>query len=93
MSGLYSCSAIQNLIDKADALGYEMAPMSEGTLGYGSFVLIAPKCANPKKYYPHIVVEEVYLNEWSSAHKVRKCKKISKALETRIQKYADKVVE
>ena len=85
----YSCSAIQNLIDRADALGYTYAPISEGTLGYGKFVLIAPEHPNPEKIYMNIVVEEYYVNEWTSGHKVRRCAKLSKALQKEIQKASD----
>jgi len=84
-----SCSAVRNLIDEATARGWEYAPISEGTLGYGKFVLIAPECSIPGRCYPNIVVEEIYINEWSSGHKVRRCRKLSKQLQKEIQKASD----
>lgn len=92
MTGL-SCSAVQNLIDQAVALGYEYAPIREGTLGYGKFVLIAPEHPNPEKIYMNIVVEEYYVNEWSSGHKLRHCAKLSKALMKEIQKASDEYAD
>ena len=80
MTGL-SCSAIQNLIDEATARGWEYVPIHEGVLGYGKFVLVAPEHPNPEKIYMYIVVEEYYVNEWTSAHKLRRCSKLSKALQ------------
>ena len=88
MAGLFSCSSVRNLIEDACAKGYEYAPFAAESLGYGSFVLIAPEHPDPKKEYLNIVVEEVCLNEWSSGHKVWRCRKISKNLQRKIDKYA-----
>ena len=88
-TGPYSCSAIANLLDQATAFGYTYCPIREGTLGYGKFVLIAPEHPNPEKIYMNIVVEEYYVNEWTSAHHVRKCRKLSKQLLKEIQKASD----
>ena len=89
----WSCSAVQNLIDEATKRGWEYDPIREGTLGYGKFVLIAPEHPNQEKIYMNIVVEEYYVNEWTSAHKVRRCAKLSKKLIAEIQKYADEVID
>ena len=74
---LYSYKAIEQFYnEKLAPLGYEWFQLREGTLGIGDAVLISPD----EKHY-NFVVREVYLNEWSSAHTIRRCSKISKALE------------
>ena len=89
MAGLYNCESIRKLIAEACERGYEYAPFGPESLGFGSFVMIAPKHPEKNKYYMNIVVEEVYQNEWCSAHKVWRCRKISKNLQRKIQKYAE----
>ena len=84
MKGLYTCSAIAGLIENATGQGYELVQFKQESLGYGSFVLMAPR-----PDWENVVVEEVYLNEWSSAHKVRRCRKISKKLQKLIKEYED----
>lgn len=84
MKGLYSCSAIAGLIENAEQQGYELVQFKPESLGYGGFVLMAPR-----PDWENVVVEEVYLNEWSSAHKVRRCRKISKKLQKLIKEYED----
>ena len=84
---IYSCTAIQTLLELAKKNGYEKKDFADGCLGYGSFVLIAPECKIPGKINYHVVVEEVYINEWSSGHKVRNTRKISKAIQRKIDKY------
>ena len=61
---LYTCSAVENLFAKYDEIGgicYEVIP---GTLGYGLTICMADG-------YKSAVITEEYLNQWSSAHKVR----------------------
>ena len=86
-----SCSAVQNLIDGAIARGWGYCPIREGPLGYGKFVLVAPKHPDERKVYMNIVVEEYFINERSSGHRVRRCAKLSKALQKEIQKASDAV--
>ena len=82
MKGLYTCSAIAGLTANATGQGYELVQFRPESLGYGGFVLMAPR-----PDWQNVVVEEVYLNEWSSAHKVRRCRKISKKLQKMIEEY------
>lgn len=63
-SKLYNCTSVQELINKYLEREGIIYTIDEGVFGHGTLVLSAPKC----KY---CVVQEVYLNEWSSAHKVR----------------------
>ena len=61
---LYSCSAIDNLIQQYAEKGGVSYEIEEGVLGYGLTVCIADG-------YKSAVIKEVPLNQWSSAHKVR----------------------
>lgn len=74
---LYGYDVIERFYNEQLApLGYEWFQLRDGTLGLGDVVFISPD----DKHY-HFVVREVYLNEWSSAHTIRRTAKISKALE------------
>lgn len=82
MKNLYTLSSIDKLIHDCMEIGYAIETCREGVLGYGKVVLIAPD-----ERHWNFVITEVYLNEWSSAHSVRKCRTISKALQTEIDHY------
>jgi hypothetical protein len=75
---LYSCSAVEKLINAYVEKGGEVTEIEEGSLGYGFLILHG-------KGLKTTVVKEVYLNEWSSGHTIRKydeCpKKYKKVLE------------
>ena len=73
---LYASTAIDELITKALANNYELVQIEEGTIGHGFCVLLAPD----EKHY-NFVIREVYINCWTSAHTVRRCRKISAALQ------------
>ena len=80
---LYTASAIETAFDdKLAPLGYEWYQLREGTLGLGDVVFISPDDA-----HYNFVVREVYLNEWSSAHTIRRTAKISKALKQEMEQY------
>ena len=64
MTKLYSLSECEKLINKYVERGGEVYTIEEGCLGLGVMVLT---CHNLKT----TIIKEVYLNEWSSAHKVR----------------------
>ena len=71
---LYSTTAIQKWMDTMIAdYGYEMVQVEEGCLGFGHVLLY-----DPSEEYYHYVIKEVYLNEWSSAHTVRRTSTLSK---------------
>ena len=76
---LYTSTAIDELITKALANNYELVQIEEGTIGHGFCVLLAPD----EKHY-NFVIREVYINCWTSAHTVRRCRKISAALQKQI---------
>lgn len=68
----YSVSAIDSLLASAQKEGYTIVQIEEGTLGHGHILLLAPR---PDWYNAEI--QEVYINEWSSAHTVRMFGKFS----------------
>ncbi len=80
MARLYSCIAVENLMQRAVDLDYEIIEIDEGSLGYGHMILLSHQ-----EGYANVEICERYLNEWSSAHTIRKFSKISK----RIQKLID----
>lgn len=86
---IYTISSTENLInDLIENHGYEMIQLSEGCLGLGDCVMIAPD----DKHY-NFVIREVYVNSWTSGQTIRKCRKISKALQAEIDKALDEADE
>lgn len=81
-NGVYSLSVVDDLMQRCADLGYEFVEVEEGSLGHGHMILLAPN-----DDYMNVEITEVYLNEWSSGHKIRKFNKISK----RIQKLIEEV--
>jgi hypothetical protein len=63
MSKLYTNTAIDNLISWYELQGGDMTQITEGSLGHGLLILRADG-------FKSVVVQEVYINEWSSGHKV-----------------------
>lgn len=63
---LYTCTAVEELMKQYENSGddYVIYTLEEGTLGYGLMVMTAPG-------YKTAIVQERYLNEWSSAHSIR----------------------
>ena len=82
MKNVYTLESIDNLINKCTEKGYGIETCRDGVLGYGKIVLVSPD----DKHW-NFVIEEVYLNSWSSAHSVRRCREISKRLQAEIEKY------
>lgn len=70
---LYNLNDTQALIDKyVNEFGGQCTQLEEGVLGLGKLLLHSAK---GKKT---IVIKEVYLNEWSSAHTIRMYNKLPK---------------
>jgi|TARA_S200002703_G_C3584652_1_gene179548 hypothetical protein len=61
---LYSCNAVEQLIENYINEGGEVTEIQEGCLGYGQIVLHGDGLKTA-------VVTERPLNEWSSGHSVR----------------------
>jgi len=67
MPTYYSLEAIENLIQKYHNAGGYSVTLEEGCLGYGTLMLYA----EPEKKLKTFIIQERYLNEWSSAHTIR----------------------
>ena len=68
---MYSLTACDKLIDAYIEKGGEMRTIKEGSLGLGEIILFGKKLKTS-------LIKEVYLNEWSSGHLIRKYKKTPK---------------
>lgn len=68
---LYTSTSVDKLIADYMKAGGQMLQMQEGTLGCGDVLLYD----EAGKLYT-FVIREVYINEWSSGHTVRKYRKI-----------------
>lgn len=69
---MYSYKAVEKFIDeKLIPAGYEIYQI-EGTL-VDSYICIAPD----ENHY-NFIFKEAYINEWSSALTMRRCKKLTK---------------
>ena len=79
---LYSYKAIDELIAKLDELGYECCQIFDSVVASGNWICVPPD----DNHYYYIITEKV-LNEWSSAHTIRRCKKLSKANEKLLVEY------
>ena len=67
---LYSYQSVDKLIEHYCENGGDAVQTDEGTLGSGDWILFGLAYS--------FVIKEVYLNPWSSAHKVRRYKNLPK---------------
>lgn len=74
MSKLYSCTAVQQLINHYLDKGGEVREIQEGSLGYGETVLFGEGLKTA-------VIKERYINQWSSGHTIRLYNKMPKKYE------------
>lgn len=95
MTGIFGCLQVDALMQKCMDNDFEFVTLldadgvpNEGTLGYGHFVMLAPPNTPTCRWW-NFEVTEVYLNEWSSGHKIRRFHKISKALQKEIDRARD----
>ena len=68
---MYTTSQVSELIDHYLAKGGDITEIESGVLGYGTLILSG-------KGLKYAIVTEVYLNEWSSGHKIRLWNKLPK---------------
>ena len=78
---IYSVHSTDEFIRDMCNKGWEGIQLNEGSLGCGDWVLIAP---NERKW--NFVIKEVYLGPYSSGQTIRRCRKISQAIQKRIDK-------
>lgn len=77
---LYSCSAVQDLISHYIDAGGDVLEIEPGTLGYGLTICVGE---NLKTF----IIQETYINEWSSGHKIRGYNETPKKYQQMIDKY------
>ena len=80
---LYSSQAVQNHIEKYNSIGGEVIEAVEGLLGYGTTICTA----NGKK---STVIQEVFINTWSSSHTITLYNKLPKKYEKLLEQWYDK---
>lgn len=68
---LYGLKVIEHLIDSYHKQGGEVIVIREGVLGYGDMVLTGDGLKTT-------VINERYINEWSSGHSIRLYNKVPK---------------
>lgn len=66
---LLECSEVEKLMGMYHDIGGKVYTLEEGTLGYGTMVMVADG-------YKATVIHEVYVNEWTCGHKFRKYNKL-----------------
>ena len=78
-----SIEQIKDLINRYVKNGGEVVEVIQGTLGYGTTLLL-----NNGHNLKEFVIEEYYLNEWSSGHRLLTYNKgISKKYQDMLEKY------
>lgn len=77
----YTISSTEEFIRSMCDKGWNGIQLSEGVLGIGDWVLVAP---TERNY--NFVIKEIPLNSWSSAQTIRRARKISQRMQKRIDK-------
>lgn len=75
---LYTCKAVEDLINRYINAGGKIATIQEGTLGYGLTVCYGDNLKTA-------VITEVPLNCWESAHKIRMYNKMPQKYATMLE--------
>lgn len=78
---LYTISSTEEFVQSMIKNGWECIQLNEGVLGLGDLVLIAPT----ERHWNYIIKEQ-FLNEWSSAQTIRRCRKLSQKILKEIKK-------
>lgn len=82
---LYNCTAIEKLAQKYYEKGGEVVEIEPGSLGYGLTIMHGEGLKTA-------VIREVYINEWSSGHKVRIYNKMPEKYRIMLHDYYEKEV-
>ena len=78
---IYTVSSTDEFIRDMCNKGWECIQFNEGSLGHGDLVLLAPD-----ERHWNFIIKEVYVGPYSSGQTIRRCRKISKALQKKIDK-------
>ena len=79
---LYDYKAVHTLISYLIDHNYEICEIEEGCLVQGYTI-----CVPPENGWYHYIIEEVYINEWTSGQAIRRRVKLSKADKKALDKY------
>lgn len=82
MTTWYTLEACENLMDNYIKRGGEVITVEEGTLGLGTVICYGGNLKTS-------VIQERYLNEWSSGHTIRMYNKMPKKYESMLSKILD----
>lgn len=80
MTTTYTLEACENLINRYYELGGEVVTLEEGCLGLGLVMCYGDGLKTT-------IIQEVYLNPWSSGHTIRMYKKMPKKYEQMLERY------
>ena len=78
---LYTPTSTEEFICNMGEKGWDCIQLNEGGLGIGDWVLVAPT-----ERHWNFVIREKYLNAWSSAQTIRRCRKLSQKVLKEIEK-------
>lgn len=70
----YSIADLEGLISEYQSKGGQVYRLGDESLGLGTVILVAPEGASLYNF----IIKEIYLNEWSSGHTLRRYKKLPK---------------
>lgn len=76
---IYTNKTVQDVIDNYIKKGGEIIEVVEGCLGYGTTICIGSGLKST-------IIQEVFLNEWSSGHTIRMYNKLPKKYENLLSK-------
>lgn len=82
---LYTCGAVEKLSDEYRRKGGEVVEIIPGCLGYGLTIMFGQGLKTT-------VVKEVYINAWSSGHKVRMYRKMPEKYRKMLHDYYEREV-
>ena len=84
MAKMYTLAAVQNLISKYAENDGEIIELIPGTLGYGLTICYGEGLKTA-------VINEVYINPWSSGHTIRMYNKMPEKYVKMIEKHEEEV--
>lgn len=80
-NSIYTVSSTDEFIRSMCDRGWEGIQLDDGSLGCGDWALIAP---SERQW--NFVIKEVYVSAYGSGQTIRRCRKISQALQKKIEK-------
>jgi hypothetical protein len=78
----YTCTEVDEFIAGLQKRDYECVQTDEGVLGCGNYI-----CCPPNNTMWYFIITERYINEWTSGHTIRRCRKLSKSAQALLEEY------